>query len=85
MSDPRPSSEIAEDFVSELTRAPLVRCGGDGYFEFLLDNENAYDFTVGDPSRALRWIEHMAQKSWVTKEHLEQFARLAADKFGGSY
>lgn len=57
----------------------------DGYYEFYLDGEMVYDFQATDPGHALRWIEHMAQKSWITKTHLEQFARLAASNFGAKY
>ena len=62
----------------------LVRIVG-GYFEFLQDGDMVYDFAASDPGEALRWVEHIAQKTWVTKKHLEQFARLAADKFGVRY
>lgn len=46
------------------------------------DNESfRYDFALPSAGSALRWISHMAKKTWVTKEHLEQFAALVADEF----
>lgn len=57
----------------------------DGFYEFYLDGEMVYDFAATDAGHALRWVEHMAQKSWITKTHLEQFARLAAGHFGAAY
>lgn len=76
-------SEKAE-MVARLCRPPLVKVT-DGYFEFYLDGEMVYDFEVCHPGKALRWAEIMAQKSWVTKQHMEQFARLAADAAGERY
>lgn len=37
------------------------------------------------PSRAIGWIAHMGGKSWVTDQHLRQFAELAAEHFGGAW
>jgi hypothetical protein len=56
-----------------------------GYFEFYVDGEMVYDFKPADAGLALRWIEHMAHKSWVTKEHLSLFAMLAAEQFGARH
>lgn len=79
MKTPR---EMAETFL----RMPaVVKLTDDGYFEFYLDGDMVYDFQVQDAGHALRWAEHMAQKSWVTKQHLEQFVRLAANKLGAEY
>jgi hypothetical protein len=65
--------------------APQVVQFKDGYYEFYLGEDVVYDFQAADAGHALRWIEHMAQKSWITKTHLEQFARLAAANFGAAY
>lgn len=56
-----------------------------GYFEFYVDGDMVYDFKPADPGAALRWIEHMASKSWVTKEHLGLFSMLAANHFGARH
>lgn len=40
-----------------------------------------YDFYCNSKPDALRWVAHMAPKTWVTKEHLEVFARLMLDYF----
>lgn len=77
-------AEVGDAFLRELRAAPLVKLAND-YFEFYLDGEMVYDFQATDAGHALRWAEHMAQKSWVTKQHLEQFVRLAAGKFGAEY
>ena len=63
------------------TPPQLVRVSGD-HFEFLKDGVVVYDCDASNTGDALRWIEHIAPKTWVTKEHLEQFARLVASKFG---
>lgn len=62
----------------------------DGGFVFLADGGAGWDYDISyeacaDAGSALRWIEHMAQKNWVTVEHLEQFARLAAEHFKAPY
>lgn len=68
---------------------PLVAICADGGFEWFVERANqlhvAYEHHVSDAGDALRWVEHMAVKSWVTPAHLEQFARLVADKFGVEY
>jgi len=68
--------------LETLQEPELVKVTPDGYFEFFLDEEMVYDFTPTDAGYSLRWVEHLSQKTWVTKQHLEQFARLAADRFG---
>lgn len=70
---------------SLLAKKPLVAVAADGAFEFYLDGEMVYDCEPRDAGDALRWVEHMALKTWVTPKHLQQFARLAADKFGAGY
>jgi hypothetical protein len=70
--------------IDALCAPPLVTFV-DGYFEFHHEGRAVYDFRVIDQGDALRWIEHVAGKTWVTKEHLEQFARLAATHFGAPY
>lgn len=67
----------------------LVKRDGDAYV-FMADGGPGWDYDITDaacrdPGSALRWIEHLAQKSWVTPAHLEQFARLAADQFKAPY
>src|SRR5690606_297878 len=63
---------------------PVVRTE-DGYYEFYLDGMMVYDFKPSSPGNALRWIQHMAGKSWVTKRHIEWFARMVADEYGERY
>lgn len=73
-----------DNVIASLRRAPLVKLV-DGYFEFYLDGEMVYDFKPADAPHALRWIEHMTQKTWVTKDHVQQFAALAAGHYGAGY
>lgn len=78
---------MADIALAELRRKrdfPAVKLT-EGFFEFFLDGEMVYDFKPEDTGAALRWIEHMAGKSWVTKEHLSQFSMLAANHFGVRY
>lgn len=62
----------------------LVSLKGD-CFEFYVDGRMVYDFPVFEVGQSLRWIEHIASKEWVTTAHIEQFARLAAQRFGVRY
>lgn len=57
----------------------------DGYYEFYLDDEMVYDFQPASMGDALRWIQHLSQKSWMTCGHLGLFAQLVADQFGQEY
>lgn len=71
-----------------MTNVRLVKVDEDGYW-FRTDHDLwAYDISFAacrDSGSALRWVEHMASKSWVTKTHLEQFSRLAAEHFKAPY
>lgn len=73
--------QAVEAALAKLGEPPLVEFD-DGFYIFR-DPANpgfTYDFKLrGD---ALHWVAHMAQKRWVTTEHLEQFARLAMDREG---
>jgi len=40
-----------------------------------------YEFSVKGLDDALNWVAHLAQKSWITTEHLERFARAARNHF----
>lgn len=75
-----------KELTAEMLVEPeLVKVTRDGLFLFYVDGGGVYQFKPGDAAYALRWIEHVAQKGWVTKQHLEQFARLAADYFGAGH
>lgn len=69
--------------VDQLQRAPLVWIE-DGFF--IVRDEKLpgfrYDFSCKSAGDALRWAAHLAGKTWVTTEHLVQFAEVAADHFG---
>jgi len=67
-----------------LLASPFVVRHGDA-FEFLHEGRVVYDLTPTDAADALRQIEHLAGKSWLTREHVEQFARLTAERFGAGY
>jgi len=43
-----------------------------------------YDFYCGDMRGTVEWIAQMAPKTWITKEHLEVFARLMLKELGGA-
>lgn len=82
-------SDLAAAFMANLDKPPLVKRSGDGYV-FLAEGGAGWDYDISDAAcldagSALRWIEHMAPKAWVTVEHLEQFARLAAEHFKAPY
>lgn len=76
--------EVLRGYIDPVEHSSLVRFTG-GYYEFYTDSRLVYDFKPATPGEALRWIEHIAGKSWVTKAHIEQFARLAANQFGARY
>lgn len=82
-------ADLAAAFMANLNKPPLVKRDGAGYV-FLADGGPGWDYDISDAAcldagSALRWIEHLAPKSWVTVEHLEQFARLAAEHFKAPY
>lgn len=68
--------------LARLMEPPLVWME-DGYFVFRDPKHPGftYDFMVTDASDALGWVAHMAEKNWVTTEHLEQFARRVIGEF----
>lgn len=75
-------ADAIEMAKAQLQRAPLVWIE-DGYF--IVRDEKLpgfrYDFACKSAGEALRWTVHLSTKSWITKEHLEQFAGIAADHF----
>lgn len=56
----------------------LVRQAADGYFVFYDPKSPGfeYDFKPTPSVPAIHWVAHMADKTWVTKEHLGEFAAL---------
>jgi hypothetical protein len=40
-----------------------------------------YDFWCVDALDALRWVRQLAEKSWITREHLYVFAALVLSEF----
>lgn len=85
---------MSEMSLSEAMRAalndsvPVVRRVFGGWDFDVGDGRWDYDISDAmcrDEGSALRWIEHLAAKSWVTTRHLLQFASLAADHFKAPY
>lgn len=73
--------QAIDALLAKLKERPLVEFD-DGFYVFRDPSHPGftYDFMVrGD---ALHWVAHMAQKRWVTTEHLEQFARLVMERGG---
>jgi hypothetical protein len=70
---------------SPLSRAPLVWVEG-GFFIFRDERLPGfrYDFDCQGPADAIRWIEHLSKKTWITKEHILQFSILVMHEFGVS-
>lgn len=74
--------------MEEDGRRPLVTLdetapNGSAAFTFY-DREmrgSSYEFWCNDQRDALQWLQHMAQKTWVTKRHLELFSILALEAF----
>lgn len=67
-------------------RQGLVTIDQDGYVEMQTEAGcEPYGFEVTGVGDALRWIEHIAQKTWCTPTHLQMFAALAAEHFGVRY
>lgn len=79
----RSIGEAVKDSMDRLQRAPLVWIE-DGFF--IVRDEKApgmrYDFQCKNAGEALTWVEHLAEKNWITTEHLGQFASLAIATFG---
>lgn len=70
------------NLAARFARPEVVRVSADGYFEFIREGVAVYDLRPRDAGQALRWVEHLARKHWITTEHLCQFARLSAEHFG---
>lgn len=75
--------EAVDAALERLKRAPLVWIE-DGFF--IVRDERTpgmrYDFRCKGAGEALAWVEHLSEKSWITTEHLQQFASLAIAAFG---
>lgn len=70
------------DHLTSVRQPPvLVKLEGE-FFVFLRPEQPHfyYDFKCNGPASAIGWFMHMAEKSWVTKEHLRQFADLLMQK-----
>lgn len=96
-NDPVPgrrAGEVLDEVLAHLRhrkRFPLVTindlpCAKNGFrvgVAFFEDGDDipAVEFYVADERGALEWIRHLAEKTWVTKEHLEIFASLMHEKF----
>jgi len=84
-------AELAERLLADLDlarRLPLVTVDAgstpDRCFVTLYDRGHpgfTYEATVTGTGDALRWIAHVASKTWVTKEHLELVAVFALGHF----
>lgn len=70
------------DFIEQIrANAELVTLHGDGHISMKVGGGRLdYEFEVSSPEDALRWIEHLAPKTWCTAEHLGRFASLVADR-----
>lgn len=84
MSHEHTMADAVQRALDAMSAPPLVTFDGQ-FFDFYEDGHSIYDFKATDLGEALRWVEHLAQKSWITKAHLEQFARLAAAHYGVPY
>jgi len=75
------------DFVEQIREsAGLVTLHDDGHVSMRVGGGRLdYEFEVASPGDALRWIEHLAPKTWCTAEHLGRFAALVADRYGVRY
>lgn len=88
MSEPRSLADLAAEYMEGLKdKKPLVVTAADG---FIFPDGGGWDYDISfeacrDAGSALRWVQHMAGKEWVTKEHLAEFARVAAEHFGAPY
>ena len=81
------AAEAARAAVARIrARQGLVTIAPCGYVEMLTEPGcEPYGFEVTGVGDALRWIEHIAQKTWCTPTHLQMFAALAAEHFGVRY
>ena len=70
------------DALRELQSNHLVVKTADGFFEFYHEGVMVYDIKPSSPANALRWVEHIANKTWVTKAHIRQFAAFVAESYG---
>lgn len=76
--------EIALDRSSPLVTIDAVDTKNNGLSVTFHDRANPgmrYEFWCHGQADALEWVAHMAPKTWVTKRHLEIFARRVAEHF----
>lgn len=84
---PKHIGEVLDELMADLAKGPYVY-REDGAYVFLADRDrpdqiyDITDYACRDAGDALGWIAHMAEKTWVTNEHIEQFAVLAMQQFG---
>jgi len=77
-------AEVCDEVLAEMALPPLVTVEDRLFTFYDRSHPNfTYDFTVADAADALTWVRHLAPKQWVTKGHLEAFASLCLQTFGG--
>ena len=62
-----------------------VRRHMDGHIVISRNGDEIYDFKPADHGDALRWIEHLSRKGWMTPRALGEVARLYANGCGVGY
>lgn len=77
------AAQLAEEMVREMQRPSFVTVD-DGYF--LIHDPEQYDSTyeipvndMRDATRAMEWVRQLAEKRWVTKQVIVDFANAALD------
>ncbi len=77
------AAQLAEEMVREMQRPSFVTVD-DGYF--LIHDPGQYDSTyeipvndMRDATRAMEWVRQLAEKRWVTKQVIVDFANAALD------
>lgn len=78
--------EAATAAVARLrARHRLVHVAPNGGVDVQTGHGWVYQFDVRDAGDALRWIEHLACKTWFTQDHAIALAANLADHFGVRY
>lgn len=71
--------------ASARRRQGLVRISPKGEVDVQTGRGWVYQFEVRDAGDGLRWIEHLAAKTWFTPCHALALAARLADHFGARY
>lgn len=80
----RIGDQAASELIDLMCRKPLVEYHADtGEFHFSPHNYEIPASDMKSPKMQAHWFRHMAEKEWVTKQHLADFAIAVEEYLNG--